>query len=281
MSETLGEGNLRKMRGTLEGDAVSYGLPLNDEVVPLNDLIGHSLTLSYLGEINCINCGRKTKKSFNQGYCYPCFQKLAQCDSCIVSPQKCHYHEGTCREPEWGDANCMIDHFVYLANTSGLKVGITRGTQIPTRWIDQGAVQALPIFRVATRLDSGLVEVLFKDHVADKTAWQTMLKGVAVELDLTQERDRLADLVSDEIKALQDTRGLTAITPINEFDVQAINYPVLEYPTKVKSMTFDKLPEVSGRLMGIKGQYLIFDTGVINMRRHAGYRIAVTASKEV
>lgn len=281
MSETLGEGNLRKMRGTLEGDAVSYGLPLNDEVVPLNDLIGHSLTLSYLGEINCINCGRKTKKSFNQGYCYPCFQKLAQCDSCIVSPQKCHYHEGTCREPEWGDANCMIGHFVYLANTSGLKVGITRGTQIPTRWIDQGAVQALPIFRVATRLDSGLVEVLFKDHVADKTAWQTMLKGVAVELDLTQERDRLADLVSDEIKALQDTRGLTAITPINEFDVQAINYPVMEYPTKVKSMTFDKLPEVSGRLMGIKGQYLIFDTGVINMRRHAGYRIAVTASKEV
>ena len=281
MSETLGEGNLRKMRGTLEGDAVSYGLPLNDDVVPLNDLIGHSLTLSYLGEINCINCGRKTKKSFNQGYCYPCFQKLAQCDSCIVSPQKCHYHEGTCREPEWGDANCMIDHFVYLANTSGLKVGITRGTQIPTRWIDQGAVQALPIFRVASRLDSGLVEALFKDHVADKTAWQTILKGVAVELDLTQERDRLADLVSDEIKALQDTRGLTAITPINEFDVQAINYPVLEYPTKVKSMTFDKLPEVSGRLMGIKGQYLIFDTGVINMRRHAGYRIAVTASKEV
>ena len=281
MSETLGEGNLRKMRGTLDGDAVSYGLPLNDEVVPLNDLIGHSLTLSYLGEINCIACGRKTKKSFNQGYCYPCFQKLAQCDSCIVSPQKCHYHEGTCREPEWGDNHCMIDHFVYLANTSGLKVGITRGTQIPTRWIDQGAVQALPIFRVATRLDSGLVEVLFKDHVADKTAWQTMLKGVAVELDLTQERDRLADLVSDEIKALQDTRGLTAITPINEFDVQAINYPVLEYPTKVKSMTFDKLPEVSGRLMGIKGQYLIFDTGVINMRRHAGYRIAVTASKEV
>ena len=281
MSETLGEGNLRKMRGTLEGDAVSYGLPLNDDVVPLNDLIGHSLTLSYLGEINCINCGRKTKKSFNQGYCYPCFQKLAQCDSCIVSPQKCHYHEGTCREPEWGDNHCMIDHFVYLANTSGLKVGITRGTQIPTRWIDQGAVQALPIFRVASRLDSGLVEVLFKDHVADKTAWQTMLKGVAVELNLKQERDRLADLVSDEIKALQDTRGLTAITPINEFDVQAINYPVLEYPTKVKSMTFDKLPEVSGRLMGIKGQYLIFDTGVINMRRHAGYRIAVTASKEV
>ncbi|MEM1402903.1 MAG: DUF2797 domain-containing protein [Pseudomonadota bacterium] len=281
MSEALGEGNLRKMRGTLEGDAVSYGLPLDDTVLPLNDLIGHSLTLASLGEINCVNCGRKTKKSFNQGYCYPCFQKLAQCDSCIVSPQKCHYHEGTCREPEWGDANCMVDHFVYLANTSGLKVGITRGTQIPTRWIDQGAVQALPIFRVETRLDSGLVEVIFKDHVADKTAWQAMLKGITMELDLTEERERLAELVSTELEALQDTRGLTAITPVNEFDVQAIRYPVLEYPTKVKSMTFDKLPEVSGRLMGIKGQYLILDTGVINMRRHTGYRIAVSASKEV
>lgn len=276
----LGRGNLRKMRGVLEDGVVQYALPMGDEEVSLNALIGEPIQLSYLGAINCINCGRKTKKSFSQGYCYPCFQRLAQCDSCIVSPQKCHYAAGTCREPEWGEANCMIDHFVYLANTSGLKVGITRGTQVPTRWIDQGASQALPIFRVASRLDSGLVEVIFAGQVADKTAWQTMLKGPAPARDLAEERRRLMGECEEAIEALRTERGLDAITVLDDMSETEINYPVIEYPTKVKSMTFDKLPEVSGRLMGIKGQYLILDTGVINIRRHGGYDVALAAGEE-
>lgn len=280
MSVQLGEGGLRKMRTVLSEGQVVYALPLGDIDVPLNPLLGQSITLSYLGAIHCVNCGRKTKKSFNQGYCYPCFQRLAQCDSCIMSPQKCHYAAGTCREPEWGDANCMVDHFVYLANTSGLKVGITRGTQVPTRWIDQGATQALPAFRVASRLDSGLVEVIFKDHVADKTAWQTMLKGANDPLDLPAERERLVEACAKSLRELQDARGIDAITPLTDVAVTEIDYPVLEYPSKVKSMTFDKLPEVSGTLLGIKGQYLILDTGVINMRRHAGYQIALSQNTE-
>ncbi|MEQ8514948.1 MAG: DUF2797 domain-containing protein, partial [Chromatocurvus sp.] len=146
MNSTLATGHVRKMR-TILADTVQYRLPLGDSETPLNDWIGRTLRLSFLGDIHCIYCDRKTRKSFSQGYCYPCFKRLARCDSCIVKPETCHFFAGTCREPEWGEANCMIDHVVYLANTSGIKVGITRGSQVPTRWMDQGATQALPVFR--------------------------------------------------------------------------------------------------------------------------------------
>ncbi|MFK7831052.1 MAG: DUF2797 domain-containing protein [Congregibacter sp.] len=273
MSQVLGEGSIRKMRATLNAGTADYHLPMGDEAVPMNALLGKTLVLSYLGQINCIHCNRKTKKSFNQGYCFPCVRKLAQCDNCIVSPQKCHYAAGTCREPEWGEANCMIDHIVYLANTSGLKVGITRGTQVPTRWIDQGATQALPMLRVSSRLDSGLAEVAFAEHVADKTAWQAMLKGANGPLDMPAERARLLELCTATIETLREERGLDAVSFVDEQSVTEIDYPVLEYPEKVKSMTFDKVPEVKGVLKGIKGQYLLLDTGVINLRRHAGYKV--------
>ena len=173
-------GELRKMQSSLpeiESDAVRYQMVLDEKRIDLNDFIGDDLTLNYSGEIHCVHCDRKMNKSFNQGYCYPCFTTLAQCDTCIMSPEKCHYDAGTCREPSWGESFCLQDHYVYLANSSGLKVGITRGTQIPTRWIDQGAVQALPIFRVQQRRYAGLVEVIFKQHMADKTNWRAMLKG--------------------------------------------------------------------------------------------------------
>ena len=151
MSESIDvTGRLRKMPAEA-GDPVAYNLAIGDKRITLNDLIGHKVRLNFDGVIRCIHCDRTTKKSFNQGYCYPCFRKLAACDSCIMSPEKCHYHLGTCREPEWGEANCMVEHVVYLANSSGLKVGITRATQVPTRWIDQGAVTAIPMLRVASR----------------------------------------------------------------------------------------------------------------------------------
>ncbi|MCZ6830834.1 MAG: DUF2797 domain-containing protein [Gammaproteobacteria bacterium] len=275
MNEVLAAGQLRKMHTSLQAP-VDYQLPLGDTLVPMNSLIGESLALDFLGLINCIHCGRKTKKSFNQGYCYPCFSRLAQCDSCIVSPEKCHYHEGTCREPEWGDEHCMIDHIVYLANSSGVKVGITRGSQVPTRWMDQGAIQALPVFRVSTRRLSGLVEVAYKQHIADKTNWRAMLKGQVDPLDLAAERDRLFELCANEIAALQGEHGLQAIQLIESGEAVEISYPVEEYPVKIVSFNLDKQALVQGRLMGIKGQYLIFDAGVINMRKYGGYHLQLS-----
>ena len=157
------KGNILKMQSSLESP-VQYQLPIGDELLPMNENIGKTIKLQYHSEINCIACGRKTKKSFGQGHCYPCFRSLASCDMCVMKPETCHYAEGTCREPEWGDTHCFIPHFVYLANSSGIKVGITRGTQVPTRWIDQGAVQAMPVMRVKTRQQSGFAEVILKQQ---------------------------------------------------------------------------------------------------------------------
>ncbi len=267
-------GNLRKMHAEL-GDTVQYSLVLDDQLIGLNPAIGHTLTLRHTGDINCIHCGRKTKKSFNQGFCYPCFRKLAQCDSCIVSPEKCHYDEGTCREPEWGEQHCLQPHYVYLANSSGVKVGITRGTQIPTRWIDQGATAAMPVFKVANRKLSGLVEVAFKDHVADKTSWQKMLKGIAEDADLAARRDAILPEVQETLAQLRAEHGDDTVELLTEAETVNISFPVETYPSKVKSFNFDKTPEVSGVLQGIKGQYLIFDTGVINIRKFGGYKVEV------
>lgn len=278
MALTEMAGAVAKMKTALNEGEAQYALPVGDELLSMNERIGRRLRLHYSGQINCVHCGRLSKKSFNQGYCYPCFQRLAQCDSCIVSPEKCHYFAGTCREPEWGEQHCMIDHIVYLANSSGVKVGITRRTQVPTRWIDQGAVAALPIFRVSNRLQSGLVETLFKAHVADKTSWQAMLKGEPEPVDLHQRAAELRQACEVELAALTQEQGLQAIQPLDEAEALEIRYPVEAYPRKVSSFNLDKTPSVEGTLMGIKGQYLIFDTGVINMRKYAGYHLVVTES---
>ena len=271
-------GSLGKMHAQLQnGQPVDYQLPVGEQLLPLNELLGRRLSMEYLGEIHCCHCGRKTKKSFSQGYCYPCFRKLPQCDSCIVSPEKCHYHQGTCRDPAWGERFCMTEHIVYLANSSGLKVGITRASQVPTRWIDQGASQAMAFIRVSTRQQSGFLEVLFKEFVNDRTNWRAMLKGPAESLDLLTSAHDLLAMNASRITALQEQFGIQAIVPVESSTVLAIDYPVLEYPTKVTSQSFDKQALIEGTLLGIKGQYLLLDTGVINIRKHTAYQVRVTA----
>lgn len=275
MTESSIQGGLSKMRATLS-DVVEYRLPLGEQEVELNQYLGKKITLEYSGSISCKHCGKPTKKSFSQGYCFPCMRSLAQCDMCIMKPETCHFHEGTCREPEWGEANCFVPHFVYLSNTSGLKVGITRHTQIPTRWIDQGATQATIIFEVKTRQQSGFVETAFKDLIADKTNWRALLKGNAEPKDLVAEGNRLKSFLAEQLDSLIMDFGADAINPIESEQVE-INYPVLEFPEKIKSHNFDKNPIVEGTLLGIKGQYLIFDTGVINIRKFTSYDVSFSA----
>jgi hypothetical protein len=274
--ETLARGTLRKMLSRLDAQ-VDYKVPLGSEGIGLNDLLGSKIRLAFSGNINCVHCGRKSNKSFSQGYCYSCFQKLAQCDFCIIHPEKCHFDQGTCREPAWGEQFCLQDHILYLANSSGLKIGITRATQIPTRWIDQGATQALAIVRVRTRLQSGILEVMFKKYVADKTNWREMLKGEPDRLDLLNEKNTLIDLCRHEIAELEDKFGFFAISVLNGVEPVDISYPVDEYPQKITSLNFDKDPMVEGVLNGIKGQYLILDSGVINLRKFSGYEIELSS----
>ena len=258
-------------------DPVSYQLPIGDQFLDMNALIGAQIDLHYLGEINCIHCGRKTNKSFNQGYCFPCMQRLAECDICLVRPELCHYHLGTCREPSWGEEHCFQDHFVYLANTSGIKVGITRQTNVPTRWMDQGATQALPIYKVKDRLTAGKVEVMLKQHVADKTAWQRMLKGDNLDVDLLAQRERLHAECTREIDDLREQLGDGAIEFLANDQVIHLQYPVTDYPLKVTSLNFDKTSDIRGALQGIKGQYMMLDNGVLNIRKFSGYKITLQA----
>lgn len=267
------QGTLNKMAATL-GDVAEYRLRVGDDALPLNERIGERLSLNYSGQIFCDACGRRTNKSFAQGHCYPCMQKLARCDMCVLKPETCHYDAGTCREPAWGESHCMTGHVVYLANTSALKVGITRANQVPVRWLDQGATQALPIARVATRHVAGLLEVAIAKSMNDKTNWRAMLKGDGEPIDLKTAASAALAGVEGTLGDLATRFGADAVTVVDE-PVVEISYPVQQYPQKIKSHNFDKNPLVEGTLEGIKGQYLMFDTGVINVRKFTGYDIEV------
>ena len=269
-------GTLAKMRASLLNGEVQYRLPVGDEEVALNAFIGKTLTLTHTGNIFCCSCGKKTKKSYSQGHCFVCMKKLASCDMCIMKPETCHFSEGTCREPQWGEDNCFVDHYVYLSNTSSIKVGITRHTQIPTRWIDQGATQGLPIAKVKNRLISGLVEIELAKLIADKTNWRTLLKGNNEPLALKEATLELLPQVEEAIAKIQAEHGEDSVELLDE-NILDITFPVNEFPTKIVSHNFDKNPEVTGVLNGIKGQYLLFDTGVINIRKFGSYEITVTA----
>jgi hypothetical protein len=273
----LGRGALEKMRTALEAP-VSYALELGETRIAMNALLGQRIALEFAGSIHCVACGRATRKSFDQGYCYPCFQKLAACDVCVKSPERCHYDAGTCREPAWGERNCMTDHVVYLANSTGVKVGITRASQVPTRWIDQGAVQALPLARTSTRQQAGLLEAAVREHVTDRTQWQRLLRGEPEPVDLPAMRTLLLERCGEAVEALQTRFGLQAVRPADDAQVWDIRYPVLSYPDKVRSLALEKLGRIEGELLGIKGQYLILSSGVINVRKYTAHDVVLRAA---
>jgi len=252
--------------GTVSKMKVEYADPVRYFLgdVVLNDFIGIELQLVSKVEKLCIYCGRSIKKTFGQGYCFPCFQTLARCDLCILRPEKCHYAKGTCREPEWGEENCLIEHTVYLANTSGVKVGITRSHQQTTRWIDQGALAAIVLGTVPGRLESGIVEVALKAEFADKTNWRALLTGKKTEVDLEEHKASIMEKYPD---LFSDQGGEYA----EESEAIEINYPVLNYLDKAKSGNLDKIPEIRGILNGIRGQYLLIGEVGINVRKYQGY----------
>ncbi len=256
------------MQTSLAGSLAQYHLLFDDKRADMNSLVGSPIELSFNKIIQCANCRRITPKSYSQGYCFPCARSLARCDLCIMRPETCHYHLGTCREPDWGLSNCFTDHIVYLANSSGIKVGITRKTNTPSRWIDQGAISALPILEVKTRLESGLIEKALKSFITDKTNWRVMLKNETGPADFVTNKASLLGKVSSLVD------DLDAKNPPD--DVVNIDYPVLKYPTKVVSLSFDKTPVISGVLNGIKGQYLLLETGVLNIRKFSSYNLTIS-----
>lgn len=265
-------GVLRKMRVEYSSP-VRYFLKLDNKEIELSANLGHSIRIRHTGEIHCIQCDRKTPKSFQQGYCYPCMQRLMECNLCLIHPERCLVEKGTCPHDDWAHAQCASEQVLYLANSSGLKVGISRQGNLPTRWIDQGAIQGMPIFSAKNRYQIGLVEVALKSMRADKTNWRVMLKNEVTLMDLALERDQLIEESKNLLAPIMQ-KYVGQIEMIKAPTVE-INYPVTTYPTKITSLSLDKTPLVSGVLHGIKGQYLLLDTGVINIRKFAGYNVEV------
>jgi len=245
---------------------VEYKFILDRSETDLPFSLGQEIEIEWTGNIYCVSCGTKTSKSFSQGHCF----------------KSCHYHWGTCREVTFAHEVCFQPHIVYLANSSGLKVGITRVNHMPGRWLDQGATQALPIMKVGSRRLSGQMEVMFGTQVADKTDWRKLLKGEAEPLNLIDIRDQLLDEFKPKITSIRDEFSMSLdfnenVEILEQERPREFIYPVENYPEKIKSHNLDKTPVIRGKLQGIKGQYLILDTGVINIRKYTGYEIKVRA----
>lgn len=259
-------GNLKKMRVELS-DPVKYYLRLSDQEVYLNDLIGSEISLKHTGNIHCKKCGKKINRSF-QGMCFDHFQNAPEAAECIMRPELCRGHLGEGRDPEWEKENHVQPHVVYLANSGGMKVGVTRVTQVPTRWIDQGATEAIVLAETQNRYQAGLVEVDMMQYLSDKTQWQKMLSESFTSESLKEARQEYQDYLDPALMEFL----------VNEEKYQAINYPLSSPPVKPNSTNFDKEKELRKVLSGIKGQYLIFeDQTVINIRRHEGYEVEFDA----
>lgn len=254
------EGVLQKMDTEL-AQKVQYHLKLDGETVYMNDLLDREITLRLQGS-RCLCCG-KERSIFRQGFCYPCFFSSPRTGAWVMKPELCTAHLGIeDRDLEYEKEIQLTPHIVYLANSGDVKVGITRKTQIPTRWIDQGAHLALPILEVPNRYLSGVAEIALKTRVSDRTNWRNMLRNKIRKVDLESVRQELESALPEEVAEyfMPDSE------PIK------IEFPVLQYPQKVKSFNFKKEKELSGILKGIKGQYLIFeDDTVINIRSNSGY----------
>ncbi len=264
---------LVKMRAGLDPDrpaeegAVRYALRFGAHELVLNDRVGSALAVRFTGQMTCVSCGRGVKKFFGQGFCFPCFRDAPEAAECIVRPELCRAHLGEGRDPQWEREHHDTEHYVYLSHTSGLKVGVTRATQVPVRWIDQGASSAVLIARTPYRQLAGAIEVALKAHFDDRTNWRAMLKPVPpADEALRQARDRALAVLPDALR----TYGLP-----NEA-VQQLHYPGEALPPKVASIDLSKVPEVVGTLAGVKGQYLIWADGrVLNVRNHSGYHVSV------
>ena len=260
------EGVLTKMQ-TEYGNPIQYYLVFENSFINVNQLLDKNIVIDFVG-YQCLNCNKK-KTIYRQGFCYECFYSSAAVGDWIMKPELSTAHLGIeDRDLAYEEKVQLQPHIVYLALSSEIKVGVTRKTQVPTRWIDQGADEAIAIVEVPNRYLAGITEVALKNHYVDKTNWRKMLTNDIVSLDLEAERLKIQDLIPAEAREY---------FILDKTDLYQMDYPVLQYPTKIKSLNLDKTPSFEGKLTGIKGQYLLFEDGtVFNVRGSEGYVVSIT-----
>ena len=253
---------------------IEYALAIGEFRQPMNDWLGQGVELTASGGIRCRACARPTAVSYGRGHCYACFKSLPSCDVCIRSPDRCHFAAGTCRDPAWGEANCMRPHLLYLAVSSGVKVGLTHTHNIPGRWLDQGAQQATIIAEARTRHIAGLMEVMLAQHVTDRTDWRKMLIDSVDDVDLLARASELRDAVADDHAQLLQQFGSDALRWRERETIWRARYPRHANsevpPSQLRVAPGQSLAAI---LLGIKGQYLLFDRGVLNVAHLVGHDI--------
>lgn len=261
-------GILKKMRTSL-ASTVEYRLGEGDSEILLNRCIGSEISLRHTGTIVCLGCDKETPKSYGGGFCFQCLNSLPECDMCMMKPELCHHEFGTCRDSKWGEEHCMKPHKVYLARSSDIKVGITRENPVEIRWMDQGAIEGMVIAEVPTRKDAGRMEVALASVMQDKTDFRKMLKGEVADGSLEDRFRQIAPLVPDDLKdcVLEDRKSVH------------IRFPLNQPPGKIKAVGFDSEDSIRAVLRGIKGQYLVFDDFVFNVRAHSGYQVMMTVAE--
>ena len=254
------QGQIRKMISE-NGDPIQYYLNFSEDFLSMNQLINRTIQISF-DHYECLGC-QQDIEIYRMGYCRNCFFTLPQTNESIIRPELSTAHLGIeKRDLKWEQTFELQPHVVYLSKTSGAKVGVTRATQLPTRWIDQGATEAMIIARTDNRYQAGMIEVALKEHLTDKTNYQRMLKNIQVDVDLHKILQNVREFISEE-----QQRFL-----VDDQEIYFFNYPVTEYPTKIKVINLSKEPSFEGKLLGIKGQYLIFDDNrVLNVRNHEGF----------
>ena len=259
------EGVLTKMQ-TEYKNPIQYYLIFESSFINMNQLLNKNIDITFVG-YQCLNCGKK-KKIFRQGFCYDCFYSSPAVGDWIMKPELSKAHLGIQdRDLAYEEKVQLQPHIVYLAVSGEIKVGVTRKTQVPTRWIDQGATEAIAIVEVPNRYLAGITEIALKNHFADKTNWRKMLQNNSDHADLIQERMKLEDLIPAEVREY---------FYVQKNDLYVMEYPVLQYPKKINSLNLENTTNFNGKLMGIKGQYLIFEDGtVFNVRSYEGYVVRI------
>ena len=256
-------GQISKMKVELN-NPITYHLPIGEHLINMNELLGENITFEFEGEIRCVACNSQIKKTFMQGYCYPCFISSPLTSECILKPELCKAHEGEARDMQWAKEHCLQDQYIYLSLTSHLKVGVTRHTQIPIRWIDQGAHKAIVFAKTPNRYLAGMIEQEIGQYISDRTYWRKMLLGDYPKVDLNIEKQNLATKLNSKYQQYI----------ISDNKIIELQYPQYEKPAKIKSLNFEKINKISGILNGIKGQYLFINNdSVINIRKFTGYYI--------
>ncbi|RTY87017.1 DUF2797 domain-containing protein [Flavobacterium sp. GT3R68] len=259
------EGVLTKMQTEFE-KPIQYYLIFDNSFLNVNQLLNKEVEITFKGH-QCLNCSKR-KKIYRQGFCYDCFYSSPAVGDWIMRPELSTAHLGIQdRDLAYEERVQLQPHIVYLALSGGMKVGVTRKTQVPTRWIDQGASEAIAIVEVPNRYLAGITEVALKNYYADKTNWKRMLQEMATVGNLIEERLKLENLIPEEVREYFH---------LDKNDVYTMEYMVIQYPKKINSLNLDTKSYFKGKLMGVKGQYLIFEDGtVFNVRSHEGYVVEI------